>query len=118
MDTLAFRLANRLVGNAPDAAALEMTTLGARLRFDSDCVVAITGADMSAKLNGAAAPLGESLRVTAGSTLQFGAVQGAGARTYIAIAGGIDAPRFLGSRAHSCWANSAATPDARCALAM
>jgi len=98
MDTLAFRLANRLVGNAPDAAALEMTTLGARLRFDSDCVVAITGADMSAKLNGAAAPLGESLRVTAGSTLQFGAVQGAGARTYIAIAGGIDAPRFLGSR--------------------
>ena len=36
MDTLAFRLANRLVGNAPDAAALEMTTMGARLRFDSD----------------------------------------------------------------------------------
>jgi allophanate hydrolase subunit 2 len=44
MDTLAFRLANRLVGNAPDSAALEMTTLGARLRFDCDCIVAIAGA--------------------------------------------------------------------------
>jgi len=98
MDTLAFRLANRLVGNAPDAAALEMTTIGARLRFDSDCVVAIAGADMGAKLNGAAAPLWQSFHVAAGSTLQFGAAQGTGTRTYLALAGGIDVPRFLGSR--------------------
>jgi urea carboxylase len=98
MDTLAFRLANRLVGNAPDAAALEMTTLGAKLRFDADCLVAITGSDMGAKVDGVAAPLWQSFRVAAGSTLQFGAVQGAGTRTYLAVAGGIDVPRFLGSR--------------------
>jgi urea carboxylase len=98
MDTLAFRLANRLVGNAPDAAALEMTTMGARLRFDSDCVVAITGADMAAKLDGATAPLWQSFRVAAGSTLHFSAVRGAGTRAYMAIAGGIDVPCFLGSR--------------------
>jgi len=98
MDTLAFRLANRLVGDAPDAAAIEMTTLGARLRFDSDCVVAITGADMAAKLDGLKAPLWQSFRVAGGSTLHFGAVRGAGTRTYLAIAGGIDVPRFLGSR--------------------
>ncbi len=98
MDTLAFRLANRLVGNASDAAALEMTTLGARLRFDSDCVVAITGADMGARLDGASIARWESFRVAAGSTLQFGAVKGAGTRTYLAIAGGIDVPHFLGSR--------------------
>jgi urea carboxylase len=98
MDTLAFRLANRLVANPPDAAALEMTTLGARLRFDSDCVAAITGADMGAKLDGIAAPLWESFRIAAGSTLQFGAVKGAGTRTYLAVAGGIDVPRYLGSR--------------------
>jgi urea carboxylase len=97
MDTLAFRLANRLVGNAADSAALEMTTLGARLRFDSDCVVAITGADMGARLDGASIARWESFRVAAGSTLQFGAVKGAGTRTYLAIAGGIDVPRFLGS---------------------
>jgi urea carboxylase len=98
MDTLAFRLANRLVGNAPDAAAIEMTTLGARLRFDSDCVVAITGADMTAKLDSLKAPLWQSFRVAAGSTLHFGAVFGAGTRTYLAIAGGINVPQFLGSR--------------------
>ena len=98
MDTLAFRLANRLVGNAPDAAAVEMTTMGARLRFDCDCVVAIAGADMAAKLDGVAAPLWQSFRIAAGSTLHFSAVRGAGTRTYLAIAGGIDVPRFLGSR--------------------
>jgi urea carboxylase len=99
MDTLAFRLANRLVGNPPDAAVLEMTTLGAKLRFDFDCTVAIAGADMSQKLDGVSVPLWEAFHVAAGSTLQFGAVQGAGTRTYLAIAGGIDVPRFLGSRA-------------------
>jgi urea carboxylase len=98
MDTLAFRLANRLVGNAPEAAALEMTTLGARLRFDSDCMVAIAGADMAATLDGAAAQLWQSFPVTAGSTLHFGAVRGGGTRAYLAIAGGIDVPEFLGSR--------------------
>jgi urea carboxylase len=98
MDTLAFRLANRLVGNASDAAALEMTTLGPRLRFDSDCMIAITGADMAAKLDGVAISLWQSVRVAAGSTLHFGAVRGAGTRTYLAIAGGIDVPHFLGSR--------------------
>lgn len=98
MDTLAFRLANRLVGNAPDAAAVEMTTMGARLRFDCDCVVAIGGADMAAKLDGVAAPLWQSFRVSSGSTLHFSAVRGAGTRTYLAIAGGVDVPRFLGSR--------------------
>src|SRR6202000_2152139 len=48
MDALAFRLANQLVGNDESAAALEMTTMGAKLRFDADTVIAITGAEMSA----------------------------------------------------------------------
>jgi len=99
MDTLAFRLANRLVGNTSDAAALEMTSLGARLRFDCDCVVAITGADMGARVDGLTAPRWQSFHVAAGSTLQFGAALGAGNRAYLAIAGGIDVPHFLGSRA-------------------
>jgi urea carboxylase len=99
MDARAFRLANRLVGNASDAAAIEMTSMGARLRFDSDSVVAITGADMGARVDGAAAPQWQSFHVAAGSTLRFGAVRGAGNRTYLAIAGGIDVPHFLGSRA-------------------
>jgi urea carboxylase len=99
MDTLAFRLANRLVNNAESAPALEMTTMGARLRFDADAAVALTGAEMNAMLDGIAAPRWQSFTVKAGSTLRLGAVKNGGARAYLAIAGGIDAPQFLSSRA-------------------
>lgn len=99
MDTLAFRLANRLVGNHEGAPALEMTTMGARLRFDADAVVALTGADMDAKLDGDPAPLWKPFEVRTGSVLRMGAIKNGGARAYLAIAGGVDAPQFLGSRA-------------------
>jgi urea carboxylase len=98
MDTLAFRLANRLVGNSEDAAALEITTMGAKLRFDADAVIAITGVEMGATLDGAQAPMWQAFSVKAGSVLRLGAAKGAGSRTYLAIAGGIDAPSFLGSK--------------------
>ncbi|HEY1986418.1 MAG TPA: urea carboxylase [Terracidiphilus sp.] len=98
MDSLAFRLANRLVGNPESKAALEMTTMGARLRFDVDSVVALTGADMGATLDGAQVPQWRAFTAPAGSTLRMGAIQGGGTRSYLAVAGGIDAPRFLGSR--------------------
>ena len=55
MDALAFRLANRLVGNAEGAAALEMTVAGPTLRFNCDSVIALAGADMGAELDGVAA---------------------------------------------------------------
>ncbi len=99
MDTLAFRIANRLVGNSEDAAAIEMTTMGARLRFDADALVALTGAEMGAMLDGEPVLRWQSFPVSAGSTLRLGAVKNGGARAYLAIAGGIDVPRFLGSRA-------------------
>jgi len=98
MDTLAFRIANRLVGNEESAAALEMTTIGVHLRFDCDTVFAITGADMNANLNGQLAPRWQSIHATKGDILRFGTVQGAGSRTYLAIRGGIDAPQFLGAK--------------------
>jgi len=98
MDTLALRIANRLVGNSEDAAGIEMTTTGARLRFGVDAFVALTGADMGATLDDVAVPRWERFAVSAGSVLRLGAVKGGGARAYLAIAGGIDVPRFLGSR--------------------
>ena len=98
MDTLAFRLANRLAGNAEDAPALEITTMGPRLRFDAGAIVALTGADMGATLDGEPAPLWQAFPVPAGSTLRIGASKNGGARAYLAIAGGVDAPQFLGSR--------------------
>ncbi len=98
MDSLAFRIANRLVGNAESAAAIEMTTIGACLRFDAEAVLALTGADMNATLDGERVPVWCSVQARAGSILRMGAISGAGARTYLAIQGGIEVPRFLGSR--------------------
>jgi len=98
MDDLAMRLANRLVGNAADAAALECTLSGPSLRFHNDTVVAVCGAAMAVTVDGVALPLWQSHTVKAGSVLKLGAVQGAGARTYLALRGGLDVPLYLGSR--------------------
>jgi urea carboxylase len=98
MDDLAMRLANRLVGNALDAAALECTLTGPSLRCLHDTVIAVCGAAMAVSVDGVVLPLWQSHTVKAGSVLKMGAVQGAGARTYLALRGGLDVPLYLGSR--------------------
>jgi urea carboxylase len=97
MDSLAFRLANRLVDNPTTAPALEMTGIGATLRFDADAVIAITGADMEARLGKSRVPPWTALTVNSGDILQFSAVKVPGCRTYLAIQGGIKSASFLGS---------------------
>lgn len=97
MDHYATRVANRLVGNLDNAAVLELTLKGPELEFDGDTHIAITGADLSPTLSGTCVPLWESIEVSSGSTLSFGK-QRAGARSYVAVAGGIDVPLILGSR--------------------
>ncbi len=99
MDALAHRLANRLVGNASDAATLECTLTGPSLRFHHDAVIALCGAAMPATLDGEPMRLWQAQAVRAGSVLKLGAVQGAGARAYLALRGGLDVPAYLGSRA-------------------
>jgi urea carboxylase len=96
MDSLAFRVANSLVGNPESAAALECTMTGPAIRFHSDAVIAITGADMSARLDGKAIPLWQAVDVNAGAILRLNAAA-EGSRTYIAVRGGIDVPVYLGS---------------------
>ncbi len=98
MDHLAFRLANRLAGNPEGAAGLEIAVSGPSLRFTRTSVVAITGADFGAKMNGAAAPLWCPFIVPEGATLEFGAARSTGTRAYLAITGGFDVPEYLGSR--------------------
>ena len=98
MDWLAYRLANALVGNEPNAAALEATLLGPQCRFDQPTRVAVAGADLGADLDGSAIAT-NSVRVCgAGSMLRF-RERRAGTRAYIAIDGGIDVAPALGSRA-------------------
>ena len=93
MDDLAFRLANRIAGNTPGTAALELTFTGPTLRFRTDTVVVLAGAVMDADLDGEPVPWWTAVRVAAGAVLRLGAVAGAGARTYLAVRGGFDVPR-------------------------
>jgi biotin-dependent carboxylase-like uncharacterized protein len=97
-DDWSFRLANLLVGNAPETAALESQFLGPTLRFGCDTWVAVTGADMALALDGVAMPMWQTFAVRAGQVLACGAAR-TGARSYIAIAGGIHTEPVLGSRA-------------------
>jgi len=91
IDDKAFRIANEIVGNAPDAAGLELSLIGPTLKFHHDTVIAATGADMGV-------PRWQPLFVKAGETLRFTPVNGAGARGYLAIRGGLEIPPYLGSR--------------------
>ena len=99
MDGRSFRLANRLVGNPDTAAGLELTVQGPSLRFNAAAIIALTGADMPATLNGKPIAYHRALKVKAGQTLRLGAVEGPGLRTYLAIRHGFDVPDYLGSKA-------------------
>jgi urea carboxylase len=98
MDDRAFRLANQAVGNPPDCAGLELTGLGPTLQFGVDSVIALTGALMTAELDGAQVPFWQPVLVKAGGVLALGGIRGAGARSYLAVRGGFDVPEYLGSR--------------------
>ncbi|MFM0546847.1 urea carboxylase [Paraburkholderia strydomiana] len=98
MDDRAMRLGNRLLGNAPEAAALEITMSGPTLRFNTDAVVAVTGAEIPVLLDDVTQPLNTSFYVRAGSVLALGTIRGAGARAYLCVRGGLDVALYLGSR--------------------
>ena len=98
MDDLAFRSANRLVGNDERAAGLEIAVMGPTLRIACDAIIAVTGADFGARLNGVPLARWQAVPVAAGSLLEFGSAQGTGSRVYLAIAGGIEVPDYLGSK--------------------
>ena len=97
MDRFALRAGNLLVGNDEGAAALECTFLGPELAFTADAVVAVTGAELPPKLDGAPRPTWETFAVRAGQVLSFDFLK-RGARAYLAVAGGIDVPLVLSSR--------------------
>jgi len=98
MDSRALRLGNQLLGNPQGCAALEITMSGPTLRFNTDAVVAVTGAVIALTLNGQAQPMNQSLLIPAGSTLAVGTIAGAGARSYLCLRGGLDVPDYLGSK--------------------
>ena len=95
-DPLSMALANRLVGNALQAPALEIALTGPTLRFSAAARIAITGATASITLNDATVAYHRTTRVSRGDLLRIGSVE-AGARVYVAFAGGLAARKTLGS---------------------
>jgi antagonist of KipI len=96
MDRFAHAAANLLVGNHRSLATLECTLIGPRLAAARHCLLAMTGADLDPRINGAPAPTWTSLSLEEGDELSFGARRG-GARAYVAVAGGFIGDRWLGS---------------------
>jgi antagonist of KipI len=107
-DSFSLRVANLLVGNNPGGrylvgrdpgdAGLEVLLLGCRLQATADHVIAVTGGDLNPTLNDAPLPMWRSILVRPGDMIAFTAPRH-GVRAYLAVAGGIDVPPFLGSRA-------------------
>jgi len=97
-DRRSFALGNRLLGNDPNAAGLEIAIGGPRLRFDAGVSIVLAGAAVPATLDGEPVPGWTTVDVPAGSTLAIGAIPGPGARVYLLVAGGIDCPEYLSSR--------------------
>lgn len=98
MDSVAFRIANALVGNPETYAGLEITAIGPTLAFHEDSVIALTGAKLQSTIDGDEVPWWQAIKVAKGSHLSLKGLQGDGFRSYLAIAGGIDVPLYLGSR--------------------
>ena len=98
MDPTAMRVANLLVGNLPGEGVIEMTMMGMTVSFDGTAVIALTGADMQAYLNDEEdpRPTYTAIEVHKGDTVKMGAAQ-KGMRGYLAVAGGFDLPRVMGS---------------------
>ncbi|WP_130904313.1 MULTISPECIES: biotin-dependent carboxyltransferase family protein [unclassified Pseudomonas] len=90
--------ANWLLGNALDAAVIEITLGGFTVVAEEDCVLALAGADLGARINGEALAPWRSFRLNKGQRLQFTQPL-LGARAYLAAPGGFDAPKVLGSSA-------------------
>ena len=98
MDESALRVANMLVGNEEGEAAIEFTLIGGEYLVEADiCRLAVAGGDFPVSINGVPARGYASHTLHRGDRVAIGQAQ-AGARGYLAVAGGFDLPEDLGSR--------------------
>lgn len=97
MDETSLRLANLLLNNSEGTAALETTAMGLTVKALDKALIAVTGADLGLELNGKSAPMWTVLQLEVGDVVRFKGKK-KGLRSYLAVAGGFDAPVILGSR--------------------
>lgn len=97
MDSKAMETANILVGNEPECAVIETTLLGITAEFTENTVIALSGGDFSAAINGTPIKRNKAYAVNAGDTLAMSYAK-SGVRGYLAVSGGFDVPEVMGSR--------------------
>ena len=97
MDRESLKIANLLVGNEENAACFEAPFLGPKLRFEDHRRIAVTGGEVSIKVDGREFRTWEAITVEAGSVVEFGFIE-SGARLYISVSGGLNVPVVLNSR--------------------
>ncbi|KAL2064342.1 hypothetical protein VTL71DRAFT_4836 [Oculimacula yallundae] len=97
MDNYSFRVANKILGNDPKDAGLECTSTGPTLGFLCSTTIAIVGPPAEHKLDGSPIALSAPISVARGQTLVIASPK-LGLRTYIAVKGGIQAPKVFNSR--------------------
>jgi 5-oxoprolinase (ATP-hydrolysing) subunit C len=98
MDRTALEIGNSMLGNAPDAAGLEIAYFPFRLKFHRSVAFAVTGADGQIRLNDTVLPSWWAVTAKAGDVLVLEPPQ-KGARVVVAFAGGLDIPKVMRSRA-------------------
>ncbi len=97
MDSYSLRIANLLVGNEEGEGVLEITLLGPSLQVAKHTLLAITGGNLSPTINGQPVPMWRPVYIQQDSILNFGACQ-SGCRSYLAVAGGYDILKIMGSK--------------------
>ena len=110
MDKKTAALANELVDNSSDTPVLEITLLGPTIKIEGDCQIAITGADLSPKVNKQPIQLYQTINIKDRDTLTFGGAKN-GCRAYLAIRGKWQIKKWLDSYSALPYSGDTATPD-------
>lgn len=97
MDRYAMRLCNLILGNSQEASVMEITFQGPQLKFNATATICISGADLSASLNGSSIAQNKMVHISEGDILKFGARK-SGFRAYIGISGGFRSEELMGSQ--------------------
>lgn len=116
-DQLALHESAALLGQSPELAALEMVGMGGSFQSDTDTVIALTGAQMTANIDGAALVWNASHSLPAGAILTIGGAA-KGTYGYLSIAGGFDTPLIMGARSTHLTAGIGGLLDAGCELSI
>lgn len=97
MDKKSLAIGNLLVDNQEDEAGLEITLIGPKIKFTKENFIAITGGDLSPKINGKTAEMYKAIFVKKDDVLSFENAK-TGARAYIAFCGGLKIDKVMGSK--------------------